>query len=72
MKILRKYVPNINVNSTVLKSSGLGLNIIQAKTLKIVLSISDETIVEKLFLNQRNLLFVNSEIFSKNHISKID
>ena len=70
MKILRKYVPNINVNSTVLKSRGLGFNIIQAKTLKIVLSISDETIVEKLFLNQRNLLLVNSEIFSKNHISK--
>ena len=50
------YVPRINVKKTVLKSNGFGLNIIQAKILKIVLSINDEIIVEKLFLNQRNLL----------------
>ena len=51
-------MPNIKVNNTVLKSNGLGLNIIQAKILNKVLSIREEIIVEKLFLSQRNFLFV--------------
>ena len=63
IKTLKKYVPRIKVNKTVLKSSGLGLNIIQANILKTILSKSDEIIVETLFLNQRYFLFVKFEIF---------
>ena len=37
--ILKTYVPKIKVNKTVLKSNGLGFNIIHANILKIVLSI---------------------------------
>ena len=62
----------MKVNKTVLKSKGSGLNIIQAKILKIVLSIRDEIIVEKLFLNQRNFLLVNFDILSKNQHQRID
>ena len=61
--ILKKYVPKINVNNTVLKSSGSGFKIIQANIEKIVLSISDEIIVDILFLNHNNLFFIN-RIFS--------
>ena len=64
IKIRKKKVPSINVNNTVLNFRGSGLNIIHAKILKIVLSIRDEKIVEKLLRNQRNLLFVIIEIFS--------
>ena len=64
------YVPRINVKKTVLKSSGFGLNIIQAKILNIKLSINDEDIVERLFLNHRKRLLVNIDNFSKNQTSK--
>ena len=64
IKILKIKLPRLNVNNTVLNFRGSGLNIIHATILKIVLSISDETIVEKLLRNQRNFLFVKIEIFS--------
>ena len=60
----------INVKRTVLKSNGSGLKIIQAKILNIVLSINEDVIVEILFLNHKNFLFVNVASFSKNHTSK--
>ena len=45
----------MNVIITSLSGKGLGFRIIQAKMLKIVLSINDDTAVETLFLNQSNL-----------------
>ena len=56
------YVPRIKVKRTVLKSNGLGLKIIQAKTLNIKLSIKEEVMVERLFLNHKKRLLVNFEI----------
>ena len=57
--IMRKTnVPSIKVNKTVLNFNGSGLKIIQAKILKIELSINEEIIVEKLFLNHKYRLFV--------------
>ena len=67
---LKIYVPSMKVNKTVLKSKGLGFNIIQANILKIVLSIKDEIIVEKLFLIHKYFLLVNLDNFKKNQTSK--
>ena len=64
------YVPRINVRSTVVKSNGIGLKIIQAKILNIKLSIKEEVMVERLFLNHRKRLLVNFEIHTKNQTSK--
>ena len=55
---------------TVAKSKGLGLKMIQAKILNIKLSINDEDIVERLFLNHRKRLLVIIDTFSKNQTSK--
>ena len=55
---------------TVAKSKGSGLKMIQAKILNIKLSISEEVIVERLFLNHKKRLLVNVEIHPKNHTSK--
>ena len=64
------YVPRINVKRTVVKSNGLGLKMIQARILNIKLSINEEVMVERLFLNHKKRLLVNFEIHSKNHTSK--
>ena len=67
---LNMYVPRIKVKSTVAKSNVLGLNMIQAKILNIKLSINEEVMVERLFLNHKKRLLVNCEIHPKNHTSK--
>ena len=56
------YVPKIYVVITILKLNGLLDNITNANKLKIILSNNEDTIVDTLFLNQRNFLFV---IFDK-------
>ena len=56
------YVPNIYVKITVLISNGSLASIINASMLKTVLSKSEEIIVDKLFLNQRYLLWVILDI----------
>ena len=63
-------MPRINVTRTVPKSKGFGLKMIQAKILNIKLSINEEVIVERLFLNHKKRLLVNFEIHPKNQTSK--
>ena len=63
-------MPIIYLKRTSLKVSGLGFKTIQAKTLNIVLSINEDIIVDKLFLNHKKRLFDKSAIFLKNQTSK--
>ena len=53
-------MPIIYLKRTSLKAKGLGFKIIQAKTLNIVLSIKEDVIVDKLFLNHKKRLFVKN------------